>query len=788
MSKYDNFIILGDFNSETSENAMSEFCDTYNLKILIKEPTCFKNPVNPSSIDLILTNRHRSFQNSKAVETGLSDFHKLTVTVMRTYFQKQVPITTSYRDYKHFDQPLFRFELLEKLNNVNEGKVDCDTFETICKTLLNRHAPLKVKYTRANNQPFMNKKLSKAVMTRSRLRNKFLKNPNDTNNINYKKYRNYCTRLFKKEKKLYYNNLDTNLITDNKKFWKTVKPLFSEKHFGNNKITLLEGDEIISNDAEVAETFNSFFTNVVENLDIKGFEAEYCENPELDKVSNIIEKFKIHPSIIKIKENVKIESKFHFSTVRESVIKENINSLDKKKSTTSNSIPTRILVENNDIISPYITEMYNDSKSKADFPSSLKLADITPAHKKNERSIKNNYRPVSILPSISKVFERNMFDQISVYIDKYLSPFLCGFRKGFSTQYCLTVMLERWKKAIDNGKLAGGLLTDLSKAFDCINHELLIAKLEAYGFDIDSLNYMYSYLSKRKQRTKVNNSFSTWAKITFGVPQGSILGPLLFNIYLNDIFYFVLNSDITNFADDTTPYTMESTIDLLLESLWKDTSILMGWFKDNYLQMNADKCNLLICNHNKDVSIILDNEIIDCSNSVKLLGITVDKKLNFCEHISKLCKKVSSKLHALARISNFMNQDKLRLIMKSFIESQFSYCPLVWMFHSRSLNNRINRLHERGLRLVYKDSHLTFDELLQKDNSFTIHHRNLQKLATEMYKIHNNLSPPLMDTIFPEREIPYDFRNKNPHLSYNLHTVFMELFMEYFLGTLKPGH
>ena len=167
----------------------------------------------------------------------------------------------------------------------------------------------------------------------------------------------------------------------------------------------------------------------------------------------------------------------------------------------------------------------------------------------------------------------------------------------------------------------------------------------------------------------------------------------------------------------------------------------MGWFKDNYLKMNADKCNLLICNQNKDVSIILENDTIDCSNSVKLLGITVDKKLNFSEHISKLCKKVSSKLHALARISNLMNQSKLRLIMKSFIESQFSYCPLVWMFHSRSLNNRINKLHERGLRLVYKDSHLTFEELLHKDKSFTIHHRNLQKLATEMYKIHNNLSP-----------------------------------------------
>ena len=129
---------------------------------------------------------------------------------------------------------------------------------------------------------------------------------------------------------------------------------------------------------------------------------------------------------------------------------------------------------------------------------------------------------------------------------------MCGFRKGFSTQHCLTVMLERWKKALDNGKIAGVLLTDLSKAFDCLNHELIIAKLEAYGFDHGSLTYILSYLSDRMRRTKVNASFSSWSNIKTGVSQGSILGPLLFNIYLNDIFYFVNKSDLTNYADDTT--------------------------------------------------------------------------------------------------------------------------------------------------------------------------------------------------------------------------------------------
>ena len=362
------------------EHMMSEFCDTYNLKNLIKDPTCFKNPLNPSAIDLILTNRPRSFQNSQTVETGLSDHHRRTVTVMRASFPKQAPTIITYRDYKYFDSNSFRGELLQELNNWKYGTITYEDFEKVCINLLDRYAPLKEKYLRANNQPFMNKKLSKAVMTRSRLRHQFLNNPNEESKARYSKYRNYCTSLFRKEKKLYYNNLDIKLINDNKNFWKTIKPLFSDKHFGNNKITLLDGDEIISEDAEVAEKFNKYFSNVVKNLNIAGFETHYTFNHEFDYISNVIEKFKDHPSILKIKENVKIETKFHFSDVSESVIKKKISSLDKRKPTTYKNIPTKILVENCDIISPIITNVYNESKSKLEFPTLLKLADLTPTH------------------------------------------------------------------------------------------------------------------------------------------------------------------------------------------------------------------------------------------------------------------------------------------------------------------------------------------------------------------------------------------------------------------------
>ena len=404
------------------------------------------------------------------------------------------------------------------------------------------------------------------------------------------------------------------------------------------------------------------------------------------------------------------------------------------------------------------------------FPLKLKPAEVTPVFKNGSNTEKENYRPVSVLSNISKIYERLIFQQISSYFEKILSKYQCGFRKGYSAQHCLIAMIEKWRKSADNGGVYGAVLTDLSKAFDCLPHDLLIAKLYAYGCEITSTKFIYSYLSNRSQCIKIDKSFSSWNDIISGVPQGSILGPLLFNIFISDIFYCIPNIDIASYADDNTPYTCGDDLNTVLESLESSTNTLFKWFSDNSMKSNAKKCHLLTKSDNPVSVKIGDTEIIN-SNQEKLLGINIDCSLTFETHVNQICKKASQKLSAISRISSFMNITQRKLIVNAFFKSQFNYCPLVCMNHSRNLNNKINRLHERCLRMIYNDNKSSFQELLERDKSVTIHHHNIQTFATELYKIRNNLSPLLMKEIFPFHDPEHNLRSDFCFLGRNVKTV-----------------
>ena len=212
---YERYKLIGDFNAEESEPRLSQFLFEMNAINIVKEPTCYKRLSNPSCIDLVITNSSSSFQNTKAISTGLSDFHKMVITVLKQTFQRSSPKELVYRDYKNFDRLTFKRELEEKLNQqINEYK----HFEQIFLEVLNTHAPIKRKLLIANHVPYMTKALRKAIMKRSELESKYVKNKTNENLKSYKKQRNFCSKLYKKERKKYYEMLDLKNVTDNKEF------------------------------------------------------------------------------------------------------------------------------------------------------------------------------------------------------------------------------------------------------------------------------------------------------------------------------------------------------------------------------------------------------------------------------------------------------------------------------------------------------------------------------------------------------------------------------------------
>ena len=311
--------------------------------------------------------------------------------------------------------------------------------------------------------------------------------------------------------------------------------------------------------------------------------------------------------------------------------------------------------------------------------------------------------------------------------------------------------------------MAGAVLMDLSKAFDCLPHILLLAKLKSYGFSDNAMEFMYSYLDKRVQRVKLNSDFSDWMETKQGVPQGSILGPLLFNIFINDIFLHLNKSNLWNYADDNTIWLSSTDMNELTDDLESEAAILNKWFHENVFVLNGDKSKLVTFKANRsnleESKIQINGSTIIESNNVKLLGVTLDHQLRLEEHIKVYCKEAGKKVNALARIASYMDKSKRILLIITFILSYFNYCLPILMFCSRRSNNRINRIHERAMRIAHDDYESTFEQLLIKNKTITSHKKNLQYLAIEIYKTFNGLNPPYMDEIFSINECPYYLRN-----------------------------
>ena len=392
---------MGDFNAEVSETSFSSFCELSEVKGIINQSTCCKNPTNPSCIDLFLTNSINSFQKSTVVETGLSDFHRLIVSVIKSYSPKRTPDIVPYRKYTNFDMDKFIEEISFNLAKHNLQELTREAFISMFNTVFEKHAPLKKKYLRSGHSKFVTKERSRAIMLRPKLRKKFLKDRTEESRCKCKKQRNVCVYLFKKAKKEYYENIDISNLTNSNLFWKKVKPIFGSKIKSKNSITLIEGTKIIQEEGEFGKTLNDFFASIVENLGITE-NLLPTSSSETRNVESIIAKFENHPSVVTIRNCFDDNSIFSFKEIGETELIKQINHLDIKNRSLSSDIPTKIIKEFADLFATFITENFNLCLNKGEFPKILKIAEVTPIYKNANPFDKDIYRPISILSNISK--------------------------------------------------------------------------------------------------------------------------------------------------------------------------------------------------------------------------------------------------------------------------------------------------------------------------------------------------------------------------------------------------
>ena len=392
----------------------------------------------------------------------------------------------------------------------------------------------------------------------------------------------------------------------------------------------------------------------------------------------------------------------------------------------------------------------------------MKRGELSPVYKKSDNLIKNNFRPVSVLTTISKVYESVMNDQMYDFFNLIFESLLAAFRKGYSCQSLLVKFIDDIKKSVDQGDIVGTVFMDLSKAFDCLPHSLLIAKLNAYGLSMSACELLSSYLSERYQRVKVANSRSEWKSLVKGVPQGSILGPLLFNVFMNDLFYFIERCNLYNYADDNSLSKAARTLVKVIQDLKYDSKITIQWMSDNGMQANPSKFQFMLISSTElgEVEIEIDeNTIIKSEPSVKALGVIIDNKLKFSEHVSACCKKGARQLNALTRIAKYLEPSANTILYNSFVKSNFNYCPLVWHFCGKVNNDKLEKIQERSLRILSKDYDSSYDELLHQFSTTTLHVSRLKNILTEVFKTIKGLNPECLNSLFEIKHTNYSMRN-----------------------------